>query len=65
MKVTATFHATDWDDSNIESCFTVSVRETVSKEERDDLINKLAPDMAKLQGLPGTNVTVVSIEEDD
>ena len=65
MKVTATFHAPDWDDSNIESCFTVSVRETVSKEERDDLINKLAPDMAKLQGLPGTNVTVVSIEKDD
>ena len=65
MKVTATFHAPDWDDSNIESCFTVSVRETVSKEERDDLINKLAPDMAKLQGLPGTNVTVVSNEEDD
>ena len=65
MKVTATFHAPDWDDSNIESCFTVSVRETVSKEERGDLINKLAPDMAKLQGLPGTNVTVVSIEEDD
>ena len=65
MKVTATFHAPDWDDSNIESCFTVSGRETVSKEERDDLINKLAPDMAKLQGLPGTNVTVVSIEEDD
>ena len=65
MKVTATFHAPDWDDSNIESCFTVSVRETVIKEERDDLINKLAPDMAKLQGLPGTNVTVVSIEEDD
>ena len=31
MKVTATFHAPDWDDSNIESCFTVSVRETVSK----------------------------------
>ena len=65
MKVPATFHAPDWDDCNIESCFTVSVRETVSKEERDDLINKLAPDMAKLQGLPGTNVTVVSIEEDD
>ena len=65
MKVTATFHAPDWADSNIESCFTDSVRETVSKEERDDLINKLAPDMAKLQGLPGTNVTVVSIEEDD
>ena len=65
MKVTATFHAPDWDDSNIESCFTVSVRETVSKEKRDDLINKLAPDMAKLQRLPGTNVTVVSIEEDD
>lgn len=65
MKVTATFHAPDWDDSDIESCFTVSVRETVSKEERDDLINKIAPDMAKLQGLPGTNVTVVSIEEDD
>jgi len=39
MRVTATFHAPDWDDSDIESCFTVSVRESVSKEERDDLIN--------------------------
>lgn len=64
MKVTATFHAPDWDDTVIESCFTVSVRETDSKEECDDLINKIAPDMAKLQGLPGTNVTVISIEED-
>ena len=65
MKVTATFQATDNDGNWVESCFTVSVRETVSKEERDNIINQIAPDMAKLQGLPGTNVTVVQIKEDD
>lgn len=64
IKVTATFQAPDNSGCWTESCFTVSVRETVSKEERDDIINQIAPDMAKLQGLPGTNVTVVSIEED-
>lgn len=65
MKVTATFQAPDNEGSWVESCFTVSVRETVSKEERDDIINKVAPDMAKLQGLPGTNVTVTLITEDE
>ena len=65
MKVTATFQAPDNSGSWVESCFTVSVRQTVSKAERDDLINKVAPDMAKLQGLPGTNVTVMQIKEDN
>lgn len=65
MKVTATFQAPDDGGCWVESCFTVSVRETVSKEERDDLINKVAPDMAKLQGLPGTNVTVTNITEEE
>lgn len=65
IKVTATFQAPDNSGCWTESCFTVSVRETVTKEERDDIINKIAPDMAKLQGLPGMNVTVVSIEVDE
>lgn len=64
MKVRATFHAPDWDDNDTESCFTVTVR-GISKEERDYLIRKIASNMARLQGLPGTNVTVVSIQEDD
>lgn len=64
MKVTATFQAPDSEGCWVEGCFTVSVKETVSKEECDDIINQIAPDMAKLQGLPGTNVTVVSIEEE-
>lgn len=65
IKITATFQAPDHDGGWAEGCFTVSSRDTVSEEERADLINKLAPDMAKLQGLPGTNVTVVSIEVDE
>ena len=64
IKVTTTFQTPDNSGCWTESCFTVSVRGTLNKEERDDIINQIAPDMAKLQGLPGTNVTVVSIEED-
>lgn len=64
IKVTATFRAPDWKDISVESCFTVKVNGALRKEERDDLIIRLAPDMAKLQGLPGYNVEVVSIEED-
>lgn len=64
IKITATFRAPDWKDISVESCFTVTVNGALRKEERDDLIIKLAPDMAKLQGLPGYNVEVVSIEED-
>lgn len=65
IKITATFQAPNQDGEWVESCFTVSSRDTVSEEERNDLINKIAPDMAKLQGLPGTNVTVVLIEVDE
>lgn len=65
IKIAATFQAPDHDGNWTESCFTVSSRDTVSEEERNDLINKLAPDMARLQGLPGTNVTVTLIEVDE
>lgn len=65
IKITATFQAPDHDGKWVEGCFTVSSRDTVSEEERTDLINKLAPDMARLQGLPGTNVTVVLIKVDE
>ncbi len=65
LKITATFQAPDHNGEWVESCFTVSSRDTVSEEERNDLINKLAPDMARLQGLPGTNVTVTLIEVDE
>ena len=65
LKRTATFQAPDHNGEWVESCFTVSSRDTVSEEERNDLINKLAPDMVRLQGLPGTNVTVTLIEVDE
>lgn len=65
LKITATFQAPDHNGEWVESCFTVSSRDTVSEEERNDLINKLAPDMVRLQGLPGTNVTVTLIEVDE
>lgn len=64
IKITATFQAPDHDGKWVESCFTVSSRDTVSESERNDLINRIAPDMARLQGLPGTNVNVVLIEVD-
>lgn len=65
LKITATFQAPDHNGEWVESCFTVFSRDTVSEEERNDLINKLAPDMVRLQGLPGTNVTVTLIEVDE
>ena len=60
-----TFHAYDEKDRECESCFTVSVSENLTEKERSDLFIKIAPDMARLQGLRGQNVTVALIEEDN
>ena len=51
IKLTATFQAPNQDGEWVESCFTVSSRDTVSEEERADLINKLAPRYGKTAGI--------------
>lgn len=54
----------DFNGTQCETCFTVSVADNVSEWKRNDLIRRAAPIMAKLQGLTGTDVEIEFIEED-
>lgn len=63
-RVTVTILCDDFNGTQCETCFTVSVAENVSEWKRNDLIRRAAPIMAKLQGLTGTDVEIEFIEED-
>ena len=62
-KIIVTFQAPSEQDEWCEDCFEVTVDESLRDSERDALICRIAPDMARLHGLPGYNVDVVAIEE--
>ena len=63
-KYTCYILGNDFNRTQCETCFTVSVADNVSEWKRDDLIRRAAPIMAKLQGLTGVDVKIESIEED-
>lgn len=64
-RITATILCDDFNGTQCETCFTVSVADWLTEDDRNNLIRRAAPIMAKLQGLTGVGVEIETIEEDN
>jgi hypothetical protein len=64
-KITAYILGEDYNGTECETCFTVSVADSISNDTIQYLIRRAAPIMAKLQGLTGIETQVETIEDEN